>query len=121
MTILIIDDDAAMRAILTDFLTRRRIPVIADSNGADALARLEREHIDAVVVDKEMAGMNGLEVLRAVRRDRPGLPVILITAFGGPRVAQDALRNGASGYLEKPFRMHQLVAMLRRVGVAGHV
>lgn len=118
MTILLIDDDAAMRAMLTDFLTRRRIAVVADSNGADALARLDREHVDAVVVDKEMAGMNGLEVLQAVRRDRPGLPVILITAFGGPRVAQDALRNGASGYLEKPFRMHELVAILRRMGAA---
>ena len=118
MTILLIDDDAAMRAMLTDFLTRRRIAVVADSNGADALARLDRERVDAVVVDKEMAGMNGLEVLQVVRRDRPGLPVILITAFGGPRVAQDAIRSGASGYLEKPFRMHELVAMLRRVGAA---
>src|SRR5687768_1478123 len=60
MTILLIDDDAAMRAMLTDFLARRRIAVVADANGADALARLQREHVDAVVVDKEMAGMNGL-------------------------------------------------------------
>ena len=52
MIILLIDDDAAMRSMLTDFLTRRRIAVVADSNGADALARLDRERVDAVVHDR---------------------------------------------------------------------
>jgi DNA-binding NtrC family response regulator len=116
MTVLIVDDDPAMRAMLTDVLTRRRIDVVSDSNGADALARLEAMPIDAVVLDKEMPGISGLDVLTAVHRGHPRLPVIVITAFGGRRVAHDALARGASGYLEKPFRVHDLVEMLDAIG-----
>ena len=115
MTVLVIDDDAAMRAMLTDVLTRHRMHVIAHANGADALARLEATPVDVVVVDKEMPGMSGFEVLAAVRRGRPALPVIIITAFGGRRVADDALGRGASGYLEKPFRVGELVHLLHVV------
>jgi CheY-like chemotaxis protein len=112
MTILVVDDDAAMRAMLHDVLTRRRIHVLADSNGADALVRLQATAVDAVVLDKEMPGINGFDVLTAVRRKYPELPVIVITAFGGRRVADDAYARGASGYLEKPFRVHDLIRML---------
>ena len=117
MTVLVIDDDAAMRAMLMDVLTRRRMHVMADSNGADALARLQGTSVDVVVVDKEMSGLSGFDVLAAVRRGHPRLPVIVITAFGGRRVADDAVARGASGYLEKPFRVHDLVEMLHAVSV----
>lgn len=57
--------------------------------------------------------MGGFEVLQALRAAGPEVPVILITAFGGRRVAEEARRRGASGYLEKPFRVLDLVTMLR--------
>ena len=103
MTILLIDDDVEMRAMLTDVLMRRRMHVIAHSNGPDALAGLERAPVDAIIVDKDMPGMSGFEVLRAVRRGHPELPVIVITAFGDRGAADDAFRQGASGYAKNRF------------------
>jgi DNA-binding NtrC family response regulator len=68
---------------------------------------------DAVLLDKEMPGLGGLDALPAVRRRRPDVPVILITAFGGRAVAEDARRGGAYRYLEKPFPFGTLLAAVR--------
>ena len=94
-TVLVVDDDADMRKLLRDVL---------QPNG-----------YDVVVLDKEMPGMSGLDVLTVLHRRRPGLPVIFVTAFGGPDVAAESLSRGALEYVEKPFRLRRIVDTIRRV------
>jgi DNA-binding NtrC family response regulator len=119
-SVLVVDDDSAMCAVLKDFLEQHGHRVLLRSSGEDALDLLGLEPLDVVILDKEMSGMNGLEVLSFITRSRPELPVILITAFGGRDTAEQALGLGARFYLEKPFRLarvRELVDYL--VGAAG--
>jgi CheY-like chemotaxis protein len=113
LTVLVVDDDPAMCATLRGFLEREDVTVIARFGGNDALEALEREHVDAVVVDKEMPEMNGLEVVARARRRWPELPIVVITAFGGPSAQAAARARGATAYLEKPFRVTELLGVLR--------
>lgn len=118
-TVLVIDDDPEMLRVLGDFLGRQGHRVITDSCGECAVATLEVERIDAVILDKEMPGTDGLDLLSFFRRRFPEVPVILITAFGGPRVAEDAFRRGAAKYLEKPFRVMDLLGAVLTVTGGG--
>jgi DNA-binding NtrC family response regulator len=107
--VLVIDDDPDMRRLLRDFLIREGYHVIEAADGRDAIFLVESERIDVVILDKEIPGMNGLDVLSFLRRRRPRLPVIFITAFGGPEVAEESRRRGARHYVEKPFRVTAIV------------
>jgi DNA-binding NtrC family response regulator len=105
MTVVIVEDDAAMRALLEDVLERVGHRVIALPDGTGLAHVAEHEQFDAVILDKEMPGPNGLDLLAYLRHRRPDVPVIFVTAFGGPDVAEEATRRGAWSYIEKPFRI----------------
>ena len=108
-TVLVVEDDPEMRALLKAFLQREGYRVIEEARGDLARLLVESERLDVVIVDKEIPGLNGLELLSLLRHRRPEVPVILITAFGGPAVAEEALRRGARYYVEKPFRVTKIV------------
>jgi len=108
-SILVIDDDADMRHVFRDFLGGSGYRVIEASNGKDGIQQVESQHVDAVIIDKEMPGMNGLDVLSVLHERHPRLPVIFITAFGGRDVAAESVRRGACFYFEKPFRLGTVV------------
>ena len=114
-TVLVVDDDADMRKLLRDVLQPNGYDVVEAASGGDAVRLVESETIDVVVLDKEMPGMSGLDVLTVLHRRRPGLPVIFVTAFGGPDVAAESLSRGALEYVEKPFRLRRIVDTIRRV------
>ena len=112
MNILIVEDDAAMRRLLRDALHRAGHHVLERPDGHEALAIAEREALDAMILDKEMPGPNGLDLLSLLRTHFPALPVIFVTAFGGPQVAAEATRRGAYRYVEKPFRVGTILDTL---------
>lgn len=112
-TVLVVDDDSAMRTLLKDWLERGGFRVIEEPTADRLLAAAKETQLDAVVLDKEMPGVGGFEVLPAFRRQWPEVPVILITAFGGEAVAEEALRLGARIYLEKPFQLRALLEAVR--------
>ena len=109
----IVDDDADMRALLRDALRAAGLEVREEPNGERLVESLERETPTLVVLDKEMPGPNGLDLLAYVSRRHPEVPVILITAFGGAPVATEARRLGATAYFEKPFALSAFVARVR--------
>jgi two-component system response regulator HydG len=110
--VMVVDDDVSMRNLLQDYLTSKGARVTKHSSGDAALAAIDADAVDVVVVDKEMPGMNGLDVVSDLRRRRPGLPVIVITAFGGAAIASETVARGAAHYFEKPFRMSALFAAI---------
>lgn len=122
MTVLVVEDDAVMRALLRDVLERAGHGVIALADGSGVPAVLERGAFDLAIFDKEMPGSDGLDLVSLLRDRRPGVPVVLITAFGGTRIADEALRRGAYSYLEKPFHVGAILDIVAatsqfRIGV----
>jgi DNA-binding NtrC family response regulator len=114
-SILVIDDDEAMRDSLKEALTRRGFEVRAASDGAAGLSLLREEEADAVICDLRMEGMTGIEVCEKVCA-AGGLspPVILITAFGSIETAVQAMKLGAFDYLTKPFKADELQVVVER-------
>jgi two-component system response regulator FlrC len=112
--ILVVEDDAALREALTDTLELAGQSVVAAPDGEAALATLGRETVDMVLSDVQMPGMDGHELLRRVKSVRPGIPFILMTAYGQIDRAVEAMRDGAADYLPKPFEPDRLLAVVAR-------
>jgi trehalose-phosphatase len=112
-SVLIVDDDAEMRALLRDVLGREGFDVYEHTSGDGLVPLLEDWAPDAIVLDKEMTGPTGLDLLPYIKRRHPATPVILVTAFGGADVEAEALRLGAAYYMDKPFRVARLLEVLR--------
>jgi DNA-binding response OmpR family regulator len=113
-TILVIDDDASLRALLEEYLQGRGFAVAGASDGPTGLARLRAGGVDLVVLDVMLPGMDGFEVCRAIRADSR-IPVIMLTARGEDTDRIVGLELGADDYLPKPFNPRELVARVRAV------
>jgi len=114
-TIMVVEDDPGMRAVLRDVLIDEGFQVHEEPGPERVAAAVERIRPRAIVLDREMAGSNGIELLATLGRGYPAIPVLVITAFGGAAVRAEAIRAGAAGYLEKPFRMAMLIDALRAI------
>jgi DNA-binding NtrC family response regulator len=101
--LLVVDDDVQMLSALEAALRRKGHTVETASNGIDAASKLENASVDAVITDLRMPGMDGLELLHHVRRTKPALPVIVLSAYGTVPTAVDAMKIGATDFLLKPF------------------
>jgi DNA-binding NtrC family response regulator len=108
VTVLVVDDDSEMRSLVRRMLEFDGCRVAERDRGTHVLDALREGAFDLIILDKEMPGINGLDLLPVLRREFPDVPVVLVTAFGGRQVATSALRLGAARYLEKPFRLGQL-------------
>jgi DNA-binding NtrC family response regulator len=103
-----------MRALLADVLQDEQYEVVEAANGAEALIRLRADSFTAIVMDKNMPGLSGLDLLPGIRLICPETPVIVITAFGDVATYMEAMEKGAFEYVFKPFRMEELLRVLRR-------
>ena len=113
--LLLVDDDPEMRAMLRDYLSGTGLRIEEAGDTDELLALAPRVAPAAIILDHELPGDWGLEVLPTLRQRFPAVPVIVITAFGGPRLRATAERLGAAAYFDKPFRMAELLAAVRRV------
>ncbi len=104
-----------MREVVADYVLRPRgYAVLMAESGEQALEIAQHEPPDLIISDIKMPGLSGIDLIRAVHRDRPGLPVILITAEGSEQIAQQALRAGAADYFIKPFDPDELLHSVER-------
>jgi DNA-binding NtrC family response regulator len=117
--LLVVEDDAEMRELLVEVLREEGWEPVEAANGAEGLLCLHRECFDAVIMDQKMPGLSGLDLLPGIRTICPRAPVILITAFGDAAMHQEAMKNGAFDFLFKPFRMEDLIEVLRRALARG--
>jgi DNA-binding NtrC family response regulator len=111
--ILVADDDAVIREGLRRVLTTEGYEVETVSNGRAALERLDRENFKLLITDLKMPGMSGLEVLQAIRICQPELPVVLITGYAAIDNAVEAMKNGATDYLSKPFGNDEIISKVK--------
>ncbi len=119
MRLLLVEDDPAMQTTLTRTLERRGIRVQACGDGREALALWLAAPPDVVLLDLSLPGMDGLQVLAAVRKAGLRTPVLVLTARGtvGDRVL--GLNTGADDYLPKPFDLDELEARVRALARRG--
>ena len=106
--ILFVDDDVEMRSLVSEFFQSERYVVTLAENGKDALDKIMNFDFDAVVTDLRMREMDGLSLLQEIHSQNPLLPVILITAFGSIEAAVEAIKEGATNFVPKPFKMQTL-------------
>jgi two-component system response regulator FlrC len=117
--ILVVDDDNTMRRAMLEVLQRGGFDVGQAANGGEALERLASESWDLVISDLRMPNVGGLNLLREVRRQHPGVAVILVTAYGTVEDAVSAMKLGAYDFLTKPFSPQDLFQLVRRALEAG--
>ncbi len=113
-SILVVDDDASLRELITLRLEANGFRVEAADSGETALARLAVSRPDAVLTDMQMAGMDGMALFNAIRARDPALPVIVLTAHGTIPDAVAATQQGLFGYLTKPYDAATLIDLLKR-------
>jgi DNA-binding NtrC family response regulator len=113
--ILIADDDLSMRMALAESLERCGFEVETAENGADALKIFQQGKFEVVITDMRMPKMTGMDVLRGVKKISPQIPVILITAYGTIKTAVEAMKEGASEFIMKPFSLDDLEFAVKNV------
>jgi DNA-binding NtrC family response regulator len=101
--ILVVDDDPDIREVLTDRLESLGYRVLTAANGVEGLEVFERQSPHLVLLDIEMPGMNGLEMLGEIRKREHDTAVIMITAYGTIERAVEAMKDGAYDFIPKPF------------------
>jgi len=116
---LVVDDEAAARYGARRLLTSAGHEVVEASSGEDCLRATASRSFDAVLLDFQMGGMDGLAVLSALSQRPSAPPVVLFTAQGNEKVAVEAMRRGAHDYLVKPADPDELVMVLERAAAFG--
>jgi two-component system, NtrC family, response regulator HydG len=111
LNILIVDDDQRMTRTLSDILSVAGYNAEEAHSGEEALEKIDAQSIDCVLTDVRMPGMNGVEFHRQLRQVRPGLPVILMTAFAADDIICQGLEEGAVGVLEKPLDINLVLTL----------
>jgi len=112
--ILIVDDEEAIRDVVSSLLEAQGYECSAVGNGRLAVAHLEENPIDLVLSDMMMPEMGGLELLAWLRKHDPDIPVMMVTAMHDVSTALECIRNGAYDYILKPFEKDQLFLSVRR-------
>ncbi len=111
-TILVVDDEAAIRTALDQILTYESYRVLTAPSGRAALEVLDGEKVDALLLDIKMAGMDGFEVLGRMQAAGHDQPVVVISGHGTIETAVEAVRRGAYDFLEKPLDRSRLLVTL---------
>lgn len=110
--LLLVDDEVGYLDVLAKRLTHRGFTVTTAANGAEAIRALRNWEFDLAVVDLKMEDMDGIEVLKVLKKMDPALQVIILTGHGSERAARDGLAYGAFDYLIKPIGLDPLIARI---------
>jgi len=112
--ILVVDDDAEMRALLVDVLRGDGCEVVEAKDGTEAVLALRARKFDVILMDKNMPGPSGLDLLPGFRRVCPQSQIIMMTAYGDVASYMEAAEKGAVEFLFKPFRMEEMKAAIAK-------
>ena len=112
MRILVVDDDPSMVDTLVAIFKIKGCKARGVYSGPEALKRVRRKRYDCVLTDIVMPEMSGVELCRAIKKRRPNLPVVLMTAYSNDRLIRQGLEEGAVTVLTKPFSIDDLLTLI---------
>lgn len=113
--ILIIDDEVEIGYLLEKFLKKRRFEVFSASSGKSGINMVAEKEPDVVLLDLKLGDMDGINVLRKIRQFSDKIKVIIASAFADTSVKETALRIGADGFIDKPFKPEDIVKAIKRL------
>ena len=117
--ILIVDDEVRILMLIQTLLKGNGYETIAAKTGEEALGILAQGGIDVMITDLRMAPMDGLTLIKEVKKTHAKLPMILLTAYASVETAIDAMKCGAFDYLTKPFKVDEMLATVKRAEAAA--
>jgi DNA-binding NtrC family response regulator len=112
--VLVVDDEAGFRKVLGALLEQAGFSVTTAASGQEALECVRSQDPEVVLSDLKMPGMDGLELLGALRREFPEIPVVLLTAHGSIETAVEAMKQGAHDFLPKPFDRERVLEVVAK-------
>ncbi len=116
LSVAIVDDNDMMRAILRGMLRGEGFDVVGEArNGTLAVDLAERLKPDIICMDVMMPEKNGLEAMAEIKAARPETQIVMITSNADPETVQDAIQNGAAGFIIKPFNAARVLDTLEKV------
>jgi len=113
--ILVIDDEAAQRDVLTGYLKKKGYKIFSASSGKEGIEVARTNPVDIILSDFKMPDLSGLEVLEHVKKINPEISFVIVTAYGTVENAVKAMRLGAFDYISKPVDLDELDLMLERI------
>nr|HPH43446.1 response regulator [Candidatus Aminicenantes bacterium] len=111
-TILIVDDERSILELLSVILKKEGYAVLVNPGTPSIYEDIEQKEFDLVISDIKMPQVDGMEVLRRVKAEKPTVPVIMITAYASVKQAVEALRLGAMDYIMKPFDIEEIKVLV---------
>ncbi len=115
LSILVVEDGQSQREMLRDFLRDNGHDVSEAEHGRMALDLLSGHYFDLLLIDYKMPGMDGMELLKGVKRINPEIDVIMMTAYGTVETAVQAMKAGAADYITKPIELDELLILIDRI------
>jgi DNA-binding NtrC family response regulator len=112
--ILIIEDDKRLREVLKKILNREGFDVEISGDGASGITEIKQGFFDIALTDLKMPGIDGMEVLKAIKKISPQTYVIIMTAYGTIDSAVEAMKNGAFDYITKPFKTEEILIVIQK-------
>lgn len=112
--ILVADDEHIIRFVLHEALEKEGYDIEEAANGEEAFFKARSNYFDLVILDVKMPKMDGIEALKQIHKIDPGIPVVMITAFGNTKIAMRAMKEGAYDYFSKPFDVNEIRIVVKR-------
>ena len=112
--VLLVDDEKEFLETMSERMTTRGMTVVTAQSASDALSVLETETFDAIVMDFQMPGMDGMEALKAIKDKKPEQQIILLTGYATVEKTVEAMKIGATDFLEKPADLEVLSEKIRK-------
>ncbi|MCX5879396.1 MAG: response regulator, partial [Deltaproteobacteria bacterium] len=113
-TILIVDDEKNYLVVLEALLSPEGYEIMTSDKAQEALRLIQESDIDLLLTDMKMPGMTGMELLEEVKKIKPEVPVIMMTAYGTIEMAVEAMKKHAYDYITKPFQNEELKLTIRK-------
>jgi CheY-like chemotaxis protein len=113
--ILVADDEELVRYLIVSYLSKLGHSCLTAVNGADALDKIKKNKIDAVITDVRLPNMDGITLTRKISEEYPGLPIMVMTAFDEKYSEGTVISAGAREFLKKPFTLEEFAVRLNKM------